>query len=73
MEVTEEKLQDAISSHPTMRRLSTLCDALEKVLKRKSIASLTEPDSTERAQAATDRAREAWKQRAKAARGGEVH
>jgi hypothetical protein len=39
----QDKLRDAITAHPTMKRLSMLCDQLEKVLKRKTAGA--EPDS----------------------------
>jgi hypothetical protein len=41
-ELTEKELFDAITQHPTMRRLTKVCDSLEKVLRRKCVS---EPDS----------------------------
>ena len=43
----EKQLRDAIAAHPTMQRLGVLADALERVLKRKSVAALTESDAAE--------------------------
>ena len=72
MNKEQDQLRDAITAHPTMKRLSTLCDQLEKVLKRKS-AGASEPDGAERAQDATDREREVWKERAEQARSRDPH
>ncbi len=68
--MNDEQLRDAITAHPTMQRLSTLCDQLEKVLKRKS-AGASESDGADRGQ--TDREREVWKEQARKARAHDPH
>lgn len=66
MAALEELLTRKISDHPTMQRLAVLCDAMERVLKRKS-AGASESDSTK------DRAREDWKALAKKAHADAPH
>jgi hypothetical protein len=50
-ELTEKELFDAITQHPTMRRLTKVCDSLERVLKRKAAGVPSEPDSEENTEA----------------------
>jgi hypothetical protein len=63
----EKLLDKRISAHPSMKRLSVLCDALERVLKRKSITA-SESDGFDKTAA-----REDWKNLARENRAHDPH